>query len=116
MLRFIQKLKVCESAFKKLSYNEKDKEKLEKVLVMEMMSSEESHEGGGEDDGDKGVLIVRPLPWRNQRVINFFSRLDQKAASEKSQQARRQTKKRVCGYDSTRPKPRQELPAWAFSE
>jgi len=39
-----------------------DKDKLEQILVSEMMSSEES---GGEDCD---VIAVRPLPWCSTRV------------------------------------------------
>jgi len=48
-----------------------DKDKWSKVMVVSMMSSEES----GEDGGDE-VLIRRKLPWRAERVNHFFTQLD----------------------------------------
>ena len=49
----MQKLQERKSAFGKLSYNDKDKAKLSQILVMDMMSSEES---------DDDLLQVKPLP------------------------------------------------------
>lgn len=42
-------------------------QKKEKVVVAELMSSEES-------DEDTDAIIVKPLPWRSERVSRFFYR------------------------------------------
>ena len=60
------------------------------------MSSEQS----GEDDGEE-VLIRRRLPWRAERVNDFFTKLDDNVKAEKSPQARHQMK-RVLGEASSR--------------
>ena len=72
-----------------------------------MISSEES------DEDDQEVLNVKPLPWRGEVVMSFFKRLDEKNDTDKSQQAKRQTKKRKQGSESSRPKP-DNLPSWAL--
>ena len=74
-----------------------------------MMSSEES---GQEDDS----IVVRPLPWRANRVDNFLGQLDKRIKEHKSPQARRQTKERVVGAVSPRPQPvGTDMPEWAFN-
>ena len=91
-----------------------DTEQLEKwrqVIKMEYMSSEES----GIDDENE-VIIVKSLPWRSVHVGQMFRRLDDKGLEEKSPQARRQTKKRVTGEISSRPKPVGDLPPWAVAD
>ena len=73
---------------------------------MEMMSSEDS-----EDE----QLCVKPISWCSEKVENFFSQLDSKSMADKSEQAKRQTKQRIEGDESTRPKPDStEYPAWAL--
>ena len=89
----------------------KDREKWEKVMNLEFISSEDS----GVDDGDE-VLIVRPLPWRSTRVDHMFTDLDKKSLDDKSPLAKRQMKRRVLGQHSQRPKPVVEgLSQWVFS-
>lgn len=89
----------------------RDREKLTKVLIADMMSSEES--GGSDDD----TIVVRPLPWRAPKISQFFSVLSETAQGKKSRQAQRQTKKRVIGEVSSRPKPTsQSIPKWAFTD
>ena len=56
-----------------------------KVLIPEMVSSEES----GEEDN---VNYVKELPWRASLVSDFFYDLDEQYSTTKSAQARRQTK------------------------
>ena len=58
-------------------------DKWNKVLVYEMMSSEES----GEEGPTGSCIIVKSLPWRSTRVNNFMQSLDDKAHSSKSQQS-----------------------------
>lgn len=77
-----------------------------------MMSSEES------DDGNDEIIIVKPLPWRNSKVTQFFHSLDEKGAESKTSQAKRQRKQRVDGTSvSQRPKPlgTVNIPTWAFT-
>ena len=72
------------------------------------MSSEES----GNEDGEE-VNIVMELPWRSSLVDEFFESLDSQLMSEKSAQAKRQTKRRVKGQNSLRPAPC-DAPGWAL--
>ena len=87
---------------------QKDRDKWGKVLVAEMMSSEES------DEGNEEVITLKPLPWR--AVSSLFHRLDGKVEQSKSTQAKRQRKRRVEGSDySLRSRPvRSSVPDWAF--
>ena len=74
------------------------------------MSSEES----GQDEDSP--IILRPLPWRANRVDSFLSQLDKRIKEHKSPQARRQTKERVVGSVSRRPQPvGTDIPEWAFN-
>ena len=41
------------------------------------MSSEES------DDADDSTIIVKPLPWRSEKVTDFFQKLDSLGSEEK---------------------------------
>lgn len=68
----------------KSSLSQAEKDKWMKAMVMDMMSSEESE---GEN------IAVKELPWRSERVDDFIRKLDDQAASKKSSQAKRQTKK-----------------------
>lgn len=110
----LQKLQERQAIFNKLSYNEKDKEKWKKVFHENFMSSEES------DSNDEEAIVVRPLPWRSNRVTTFLHSLDDKGREEKSPQARRQMKTRRMGNSSSRIQPTSdasgEPPAsWMFS-
>ena len=80
-----------------MPYNEKDREKWKKVLVADLISSDES----GTDDG-KSVFIVSELQWRSDKVNSFFKKLDDAYNSKKSEQAVRQTKKRICKDNPSR--------------
>lgn len=93
----------------KMSYSDADRAKWKKVLVTEFMSSDES----GDEDGHP-VFIVKKMPWRSERVSNFFERLDVARSSRKTEQANRQTKPRVSkDLVSTRPAPN-GFPSWAL--
>ena len=82
------------------------KEKWAKILSLSFMSS-------GESDGEN--IVTKPLSLRSQLVDDFFQRLDQASQEAKSSQARRQTKPRVMGEPSSRPRPVDDsLPSWAF--
>ena len=74
--------------------------------MTDLMFSDES----GEEDG-KAVFIVKKLPWRSERVTNFF---EHARSSRKTEQASRQNKPRVYKdlILSSRPAPR-GFPTWA---
>ena len=71
------------------------------------MSSDESDTEDGEE-----ILVVHPLPWLSEAVVQFKTTLDQEITSTKKPQARRQMKKRVLGNPSTRAIP-DGVPRWA---
>ena len=50
-----------------------------------------SSDNSEEEDG-KGILIVRELPWRSERVTTFFEKSDAAHDATKFQQALRQSK------------------------
>ena len=94
-----------------MSYNDSDREKWKKVLVTQLMSSDES---GNEED--QAVFIVKELPWRSDKVTAFFEKIDRVRQARKTEQASRQTKKRLHkGVMSSRPAP-SGLPTWAVQE
>ena len=66
--------------FNKLVKDE-DKEKWMKVMTTEMMSSEDN------DSEDADTIVVKPLPWRSQRVTKFFYTLDDNVKAFKFSQA-----------------------------
>lgn len=102
----MQKLQERMSVFQKRKYSDVDKKKWLKVLVPEMMSSE--------DSGDDEKNYVKPLNWRSPLVKNFFTDLDQEFHASKSAQAKRQTKGReIASEDSSRPVPT-GIPGWAI--
>ena len=91
-----------------MSYNDSDREQWKKVLGTQLMSSDES---GNEED--QAVFIVKELPWRSDRVTGYFEKLDELHQARKTEQANRQTKKRLHkGVISSRPSP-SGLPSWA---
>ena len=86
----------------------KDKEKWEKILKVEVMSSDESS-SESEDN-----FIVKVFRWRHERVDYFLRKLDEKSAEIRSSQALRQRKKIIInGVLSSRPMPL-GLPKWAI--
>ena len=88
-----------------------DRDKLAKVLVPEFMSSEDSC------GSDEDTITIRPLPWRSRKVSDFFTTLSEHAQENKSNQAKRQTKRRIVGDVSDRSKPLDDsIPKWAFAK
>lgn len=70
------------------------------------MSSEESGEECGDGKTEKrSVLLIKPFPWRANRLNRIFKQLDRKAGRKKSKQSRRETLPRVIGPESSRLKP-----------
>ena len=97
MIIFQQKLEERIATLSKVKFTvPKDREKWEKVLTLELMSSEDS---GMEDEE---ILVVRPLPWRSTRVDEMFDELDKKILSGKSPRSRLQMKRRKVGNSSKR--------------
>lgn len=76
--------------------NEREKNKWSKCLTMDFMSSDES-------DGE--TIVVKTLSWRSSMVNDFFKSVDDEAYARKSEQAKRQTKKRLVGASSSREVP-----------
>ena len=66
----IQKLSKRRATFEKSNFE--NKEKWRKVLIQELMSSDES----GMDEDGRAVIFVKDIPWRNDKVGRFFKRLD----------------------------------------
>jgi len=92
-----------------MSYTDADRVKWEKVLVTELISTDESETEDGE-----AVLVVKKLTWRSDRVSKFFATLDSAHKSHMSEQASRQTKRRIeKGRTSIRPAP-SHVPSWAI--
>ena len=82
------------------------KEKWAMTLSPSFMSSDKS---------DVDNIVTKPLSCRSQLVDDFFQRLDQASQEAKSPQARQQTKPRVMGEPSSRPRPVDDsLPSWDF--
>ena len=94
--------------FKKRVYGKEDKEKWSKVLITDMMSSEESDE--------ENINCVKPLPWRSAIVEEFFYDLDEQYISGKSAQAKRQTKERIQGSVPSSRSPPAGMPRWALND
>ena len=72
------------------------------------LSSEES-----DIEDNEEVLIVHPIPWLTEAVVNLKAIIDRQITAKKTPQARRPTKKRLIRRDSTR-SPQKELPTWAL--
>lgn len=92
---------------KNAKLTEEARQKWLKVMINDMMSSEES----GEDD----AMIVHPLPWRSEYVNKMFRNIDKYSKVRKSAQASRQTKQRDDGSTSRRNIPA-DMPSWAISD
>ena len=74
----LQKLKKRHTAFVKTnSLSQAQKERWAPCVVAETMSSEES-------DDENEVFVVRPLPWRSDKVDSLFSSLDMKFDKKRS--------------------------------
>lgn len=84
----------------------KTKEKLSKVLLAEVMSSEES---GPEED-----MFVKPLPWRSDLVNKFLAKLDERSTERKTAQALRQRKKKIISVHVSSHSAPPGLPTWVL--
>ena len=107
----LQKLTDRKAAFIKKSFKKaEDRKKWEKILQIDMMSSEDSIE-----EDDKEMLVIKQLPWRGELVNKMFNELDMTAKKEKSPQGLRQQKQRKLGGTSSRPVP-SWAPEWALKK
>ena len=105
----VQKLQERQTTLKRSTLPERQKAKWSKVVIADMMLSEES------DGVDDDSIIVKPLPWRSAKVSKFFKNLDIIGAEGKTCQAMRQRCQRVISSaPSNRPKPTVSLPDWAY--
>ena len=68
---FMQRRAERESEFQRMSYSDSDREKWKKVLVTQLMSSDES-----DSEENQPVFVVKELPWRSDKVTAFFEKLD----------------------------------------
>ena len=90
-----------------LEKSAKDKERWRECLTEDLISSEDSK--------DDGSFLVRPLPWRSEKVTSFFSSLDRKQSKRKSRKSKMMMMARKEGQMSERPKPPPgSLPTWAL--
>ena len=104
----VQKLQERQATLKMCTLPERQKEKWSKVIISDMMSSEES-------DADDETIIIKPLPWRAPKVTEFFQNIDTVGAEGKTTQAKHQRKQRVISSAaSLRPKPAVTVPSWAY--
>ena len=93
----VQKLSERTVALKKMKFTKKsDADVWMKIMCLEMMSSDES-----DMDEDDEVYHVCSLPWRKEAVKRMFNTLDNEALNVKTQQAKRQMKRRIEGERST---------------
>ena len=103
----MQKLKSRKSVLEKSKVTEREKAKWFKCLTIDLVSSDES---------DDETIVVKTLPWRSTLVSDFFKSLDEEAYDKKSEQAKRQTKKRLLGGSSNREAPSTDLvPSWSIT-
>ncbi len=90
--------------------NDAEKDEWLKVMTVELMSSEES-----DYDNNEEVIVVHPLPWLSDKVVNFKQTLDLEIKKDKTPQARRQMKQRIVGTPSARPL-KHGLPSWVLNK
>ena len=81
---------------KNFSWSDEKKAQVSKILVLNMMSSEDETDDGYE---------IRPLRFRSQRCNDLLEKLDEKSKSLSSTKARKQTAKRTMGSFSQRAAP-----------
>ena len=94
----VQKLTSRQVALhKSTSTSEKDKEKWKECLIEDLISSEDSDEDGS--------FLVRPLPWRADKVTNFLCSLDKKQDKKRSRKSKIMTLERKTGLASMHAKP-----------
>ena len=107
----LQKLNSRKAALAKTkAIPEKEKPKWKESLLLSLMSSEDS-------DDDGGSFNVRPLPWRNEKVTEFFYALDSKHERRLSVKSKRMTYERRDGLASDRQCPATgSVPGWCIKK
>ena len=105
-----QKLKARQTSLARTTaMTDEQKKKWSACLTLDLMSTEES----SAENGDSGAhFFVRELPWRSDRVKNFFHSLDHKHTKNQSARSRRMSFERcLADLPSDRPCPF-GLPEW----
>ena len=103
----IQKLQDKTAVFNKLKLSAKDKEKWERVLISDIMSSEDSC-------SDNDDVFIKEIPWRSQIVDTFRSKLDEKVWELKSPLAKRMRKERKVSKNVSERDIPSGIPKWAI--
>ena len=85
----------------------KDKQKWQKTLRSDLMSSEESCS----DDDD---VYKKTIPWRAEIVNRFYAEIDKKSQERKTPQAHRQRMARKVSTEKSSRSIPEGLPKWAF--
>ena len=62
-------------------------EKWEKIINIDFMSSEDSC--SDEDGDDEPTFLLKPLPWRSEKVNNFLGTLDEAAKTISNKQSKK---------------------------
>ena len=73
--------------------------------MKDFIYSDSSGEEELDDGSTRQVKNVKQLPWRGEKALHFFRRLDRLAKNEQLEQSIAQRMARVVGSDSLRPKP-----------
>ena len=92
--------------FHKLKLSAKDKEKWERVLINEVMSSK--------DNCSDSDVFIKEIPWRSQIVDSFISKLDEKAWELKSPLAIRMRKEQKVSKNVSERDIPSGIPKWAL--
>ena len=83
-------------------------------MSSEFMSSEES------DTEDSENLLKRSIPWRSNKVNNFFYELDKLQEKHRTGQGKQRKTRVLIGESSSRPVPisvgGEKSPSWAINE
>ncbi len=103
----LQKLEARKATLMKLkTLDERSKQKWMTALTYEMMTSEDSEWVEADNEGNtQKVYTKRPLPWRSDKVSEFFQRLDASHKRGTSQRSKDMTLPRDEGIPSDRSKP-----------
>ncbi len=100
---------------KSKSMDERSKQKWMSALMLEMITSDESEWLEDNDGYSSKAITNKPLPWRSDKVTEFFHRLDEVHKRRTSQRSKDMTLPKCEGTPSDRPKPSHldKLP-WLF--
>ncbi len=73
---------------KNKTLDERSKQKWMSALVLEMITSDESEWLEGFDGTSSKVITNKAIPWRSDKVTEFFHRLDENHRQKASQRSR----------------------------